>query len=98
MKLDMSAKSGEGEPTSPGDYSEEDLEDMLENYLQAKKIEADPAIFTAVKEYAISRNKMVDELFNQPAKPVKAKSLADLKSKYKEMTDPDKAKEKTEAE
>lgn len=86
MKMDMSAKpSGEDMPeTNEGEYSQEHLECMLEHVLQAKKIEADPKLFTMVKDYALSKNKMVEELFNAPSKTGTVKSLKDLKSKYDE--------------
>jgi hypothetical protein len=72
---------------------------MLESYLQAKKIEADPKVFAMVKDYAMSRNKMVEELFNAPAKTEAPKSLKDLKKKYNEkvMEDMD-SEEESEGE
>jgi hypothetical protein len=101
MKMDMSAKpSGEDMPKSnDGVYDQEHLEEMLESYLQAKKIEADPKVFAMVKDYAMSRNKMVEELFNAPAKTEAPKSLKDLKKKYNEkvMEDMD-SEEESEGE
>lgn len=101
MKMDMSAKpSGEDMPKSnDGVYDQEHLEEMLESYLQAKKIEADPKVFAMVKDYAMSRNKMVEELFNAPAKTESPKSLKDLKKKYNEkvMEDMD-SEEESEGE
>jgi hypothetical protein len=101
MKMDMSAKpSGEDMPKSnEGVYDQEHLEEMLESYLQAKKIEADPKVFAMVKDYAMSRNKMVEELFNAPAKTEAPKSLKDLKKKYNEkvMEDMD-SEEESEGE
>jgi hypothetical protein len=85
MKMDMSAKpTGENMPESnEGTYDQEHMECMLKYYLEAKKIEADPKIFAMVKDYAMSKNKMVEELFKQENKtPVK--SLKDLKTKYNE--------------
>jgi len=86
MKMDMSAKpSGEDMPKSnDGVYDQEHLEEMLESYLEAKKIEADPKLFAMIKDYAMSRNKMVEELFNTPSKAEAPKSLKDLKKKYDE--------------
>lgn len=85
MKMDMSAKpTGEDMPESnEGSYDQEHMECMLKYYLEAKKIEADPKLFAMVKDYAMSKNKMVEELFKQENKtPVK--SLKDLKTKYNE--------------
>lgn len=87
MKMDMSAKpTGENMPqTNEGTYDQEHLEEMLEHYLSAKKIEADPALFATLKDYAMSKNQMVKDLFNAPPKTTAPKSLADLKKKYNEV-------------
>jgi hypothetical protein len=84
MKMDMSAKpEGEEMPkTEEGIYDQEQMEEMLESYMQAKKIEADPKLFAMVKDYAMSKNKMVEELFKQENKATAPKSLKDLKKKY----------------
>jgi hypothetical protein len=88
MKMDMSAKPmGEGMPeTNEGTYDQEHLDCMLKNYIEAKKIEADPKLFAMVKDYAMSKNKMVEDLFNAPTK-APPKSLKDLKTKYAEVVD-----------
>ncbi len=80
----MSAKpEGEDLPKSnEGTYDQEHMEEMLESYLEAKKIEADPKLFAMVKDYAMSRNKMIEELFKQENKAEAPKSLKDLKKKY----------------
>ena len=82
--MDMSAKpEGEEMPkTEEGIYDQEHMEEMLESYLEAKKIEADPKLFAMVKDYAMSKNKMVEELFKQENKAAAPKSLKDLKKKY----------------
>jgi hypothetical protein len=84
MKMDMSAKpEGEEMPkTEEGIYDQEQMEEMLESYMEAKKIEADPKLFAMVKDYAMSKNKMVEELFKQENKATAPKSLKDLKKKY----------------
>jgi hypothetical protein len=84
MKMDMSAKpEGEDMPeTNEGNYDQEQLECMLKYYIQAKKIEADPKIFAMVKDYAMSKNKMVEELFKAGENKSEVKSLKDLKKKY----------------
>lgn len=65
MKMDMSAKpmDDDMEETNEGTYSQEQLDCMLKNYIEAKKIEADPTLFAMVKDYALSKNKMVEEMF-----------------------------------
>ena len=83
----MSAKP-ESEDMPKGEegiYDQEQMEEMLETYLEAKKIEADPKLFAMVKDYAMSRNKMVEELLKQENKATAPKSLKDLKKKYKDM-------------
>lgn len=89
MKMDMSAKpTGEDmEPTNDGNYSQEQLEEMLESFLEAKKIESDSKLMAMLKDYAMSKNKMVEELFNQPSKTAPVKSLKDLKKKYADVVE-----------
>lgn len=91
MKLDMSGKPGGEDSTgsAAGTYEQGDLECMLEHYLEAKKIEADPALLATVKDYALSKNKMISELFDQPAKNAPPKSIADLKAKYNKIVTAD---------
>lgn len=87
MKMDMSAKDMESTMTQEGDYSEHDLDCMLEKFIEAKKIESDPKLFALLKDYATSKNKMVDELFNVNRTPkAKPKSISDLK-KIKDKLD-----------
>lgn len=90
MKMDMSAKpTGEDMPkTNEGTYDQEHLECMLEHYLEAKKIEADPVLFATLKDYAMSKNKMVEDLFKSSPK-TSIKSLKDLKTKYQDMMSPE---------
>lgn len=99
MKMDMSAKPGGEDATdsAAGTYEQGDLECMLEHYIAAKKIEADPALFATLKDYAMSKNKMVAELFDQPQKSVAPKSLSDLKSKYNKLVTSD-AKSESKSE
>lgn len=95
----MSAKPmGEDMPTSnEGTYDQEHLDCMLKTYLEAKKIEADPKLFSMVKDYALSKNKMVEELFNQAPK-TSVKSLKDLKNKYKDLMMTDTEEDTSEGE
>lgn len=87
MKIDMSAKpTGDDMPKSnEGTYDQEHLEEMLEHFITAKKIEADPALLATVKDYAMSKNKMIEELFNAPSKTTPPKSLKDLKGTYDKL-------------
>lgn len=82
--MDMSAKPEGEAKTDEGIYDQEQMEEMLESYMEAKKIEADPKLFAMVKDYAMSKNKMVEELFKQENKTTAPKSLKDLKNKYNE--------------
>lgn len=90
MKMDMSAKpTGDDMPeANEGTYDQEHLECMLEQYVAAKKIEADPKLLATLKDYAMSKNKMVEELFADGPNKAPAKSLKDLKSKYNSMVEP----------
>lgn len=89
MKMDMSAKPKDTEATNEGEYSQEQMEEMLEGYIQAKKIEADPQLFSLIKNYAASKSKMVEELFNAKPKTTPPKSIKDLKSAYNSMSEED---------
>lgn len=83
MKMDMSAKpkSEEPEETGQGEYSQEQLEEMLESYVQAKKIEKDPVLMGLLKDFAKSKNRMIDELFSENVSSEKPKSISDLKKR-----------------
>lgn len=88
MKMDMSAKSKKEEPeeTGQGEYSQEQLEEMLEAFVQAKKIEKDPILMGLLKDYAKSKNRLIDELFDENVSSVgKPKSIADLKKRRAKM-------------
>ena len=87
MKMDMSAKpEGEDLPESgDGEYTQEHLECMMKSYIEAKKIEADPKLFAMVKDYAMSKNKMVEDLFKPGENKAPPKSLKDLKKKYNDI-------------
>jgi hypothetical protein len=100
MKLDMSGKPHGEDATgsAAGTYEQGDLECMLEHYLEAKKIEADPALLATVKDYALSKNRMISELFDQPAKNAPPKSLSDLKAKYNSIVTADDEDDEEEAE
>ena len=88
MKMDMSAKktSPEVEPTHEGEYSQEQLEEMLEVYTRAKKMESDPILMGLLKDYAKSKNRMIDEMFGENVgKQEKPKSIKDLKKRKAQL-------------
>lgn len=101
MKMDMSAKpetemdDEEMPSTNEGTYDQEQLECMLKYYVQAKKIEADPKILAMVKNYALSKNKMIEELFSPKDGSSSVSSIKDLKKIYNEKVMP-KEEKKTE--
>jgi len=68
------------------EVDDEEMEEMLESYLTAKKIENDPQKFAMLKEYAMSRTKMVQDLFKSDRGPkAEVKSFADMKKKKAEL-------------
>ena len=81
MKISDEAKPEGMDATNEGNYSQEQLEEMLEGFVKAKQIEADPVKLAMLKDYALSKNKAVSDLFdnNKIAPP---KSLKDLKKAY----------------
>lgn len=89
MKMDMSAKPEDSEePTNEGSYSQEQMEEMLESFVQAKKIEGDPQLLSMIKDYAMSKNKMIQELFDVNKVPPlkgKVKSVDEMKQRSKAM-------------
>lgn len=96
MKMDMSAKpeveiEEEMPSTDEGTYSQEQLDVMLRYYVQAKKIESDPKILAMVKNYAMSKNKMIEDLFKPSENKAQVSSIKDLKKKYNEKVMEDNA-------
>lgn len=90
MKVADEAKTNDntGPMSNEGTYSTEELDDMLEDFVKAKQIEADPKKLAMLKNYAISRNKAISDLFdiNRMAPP--PKSLKDLKATYDKKVAP----------
>lgn len=80
MKLDDEAKP-EDSQSQPGEYSTDELDQMLEHFVQAKTIEADPKKLAMLKDYAMSKSKQTAELFDVNNLPA-PKSLKDLKKTY----------------
>ena len=69
----------------PSEKEENDeLDCMLKHYMMAKEIESDPMKLQKLKEYAMSKNKMVEQIFKS-APTEKPKSFADLKKKKQEL-------------
>lgn len=90
MKMDTSAKPLDTEETNEGNYSQEQLDDMLEDYVRCKQIEQDPKLLAMLKDYALSKGKVINDLFGPNAgKGDKPKSLKDLKNKYNEVVSQD---------
>jgi len=70
MKIESDMKSSEdtGTESGPGEYTQEDLGEMLETVMKAKEIQSDEKVVRLLKNYAISKAKMVDQLFINPQK------------------------------
>jgi hypothetical protein len=70
MKIESDMKSSEDTSTesAPGEYTQEDLGEMLETVMKAKEIQSDEKVVRLLKDYAISKAKMVDQLFINPQK------------------------------
>lgn len=81
MKIADEAKPEGPVQSNEGSYTQEELDEMLDNFIAAKQIEADPKKLAMLKDYAISRQKVINDLFdvNKLAPP---KSLKDLKKAY----------------
>lgn len=83
MKIQDDAKpSGTGRESNDGEYTQEDLEEMLEAFIQAKHIEKDPKLLAMLKDYATSHSKMVEGLFDDNSDKPEIKSLKDVKKLY----------------
>jgi hypothetical protein len=81
VKIGDEAKPEDMQETNEGNYSQEQLEEMLEGYVRAKQIEADPQKLAMLKDYAMSKSKAVADLFDVNKTPP-PKSLKDLKKAY----------------
>lgn len=69
-------------PAETGDH--EEMEETLEAFLKAKAVEADPMKFEKLKEYAMGRNKQIEDLFKVPPKQ-EMKSFKDVKKRKQEL-------------
>ena len=99
MKVESDTKSSSEETNSeslPGEYTQEDLGEMLETVMKAKEIQSDEKVVRLLKNYAISKAKMVDQLFINPQKDamvgldklkVKAQTKANLMADSEEDDD-----------
>lgn len=54
--------------TENGDYSLEDLDEMLKTVIKAKEIQSDEKTVRLLKDYATSKAKHIDQLFVNPQK------------------------------
>lgn len=82
MKIADEAKpEGSQSSTNEGSYSQEELDDMLEDFVRAKQIESDPKKLAMLKSYALSRSQAIADLFDVNKLPA-PKSLKDLKKAY----------------
>jgi hypothetical protein len=86
MKMDMSAKpemvDDELPKSNEGTYDQDELETMLRHFVEGKKIESDSKVLAMVRNYALSKNKMIEGLFKPSENKAPVNSLKDLKTKY----------------
>lgn len=91
MKVESDTKSSEDtkSESGPGEYTQEDLGEMLSTVIKAKEIQSDEKVVKLLKDYAVSKAKHIDQLFvNPPADAmvgldklkVKAQTKANLAS------------------
>lgn len=83
MKINDEGKPEGSESVAAGEYTQEQLDEMLENFISAKQIEADPKKLAMLKDYATSKSKAIADLFSENNRPP-VKSLKDLKKAYNE--------------
>jgi len=80
MNEDMKPESEMGDLTKPGEYSTEQMDEMLEHLMAAKQMEKDSAIMAMLKNHAMSKKDMMTEFLDgAPSEKVKPKSIKDLK-------------------
>lgn len=70
-----------------GIYSDEELQEKLDILMEAKKIEKDTKLMTAVKEFARGKHQALGEMVSQGENkaPKKPMSLDDLRKKANAM-------------
>lgn len=83
MKINDEGKPEGTDEASPGEYTQDQLDEMLEHFIASKQIEADPKKLALLRDYAMSKNKAISDLFDVNNRPP-VKSLKDLKKKYNE--------------
>ena len=71
------------EMSNAGEYTSEQLDEMLEHFIEAKRVEADPKKLAMLRKYAQGKQKEVLDLFDVNNVPP-PKSLKDLKKTYAE--------------
>jgi len=70
MKIESDTKSSEETKSEslPGEYTQDDLHEMLETVMKAKEIQSDEKVVKLLKDYAVSKARLVDQLFINPQK------------------------------
>jgi hypothetical protein len=70
MKIESDIKSTKetGSETGTGDYTLEDLDEMLKTVIKAKEIQSDEKTVRLLKDYASSKARHIDQLFINPQK------------------------------
>jgi hypothetical protein len=87
MKMVDEAKaSDESSPSNAGEYTQEDLEEMLEMFVKVKQIESDPKKLKMLRDFATSREQTITDLFDVNNVPP-VKSLKDLKKIYNDKVE-----------
>lgn len=79
MMMDMKPESEMGDMTKPGEYTTEQMDDMLEDYVKAKMMEKDSSIMAMLKNHAAMKKQMMDEFLSMNPDKGKPKSIKDLK-------------------
>ena len=79
MNIDMLDQKPTGtEKTDDGNYSHEQLDEMLEHFIMMKGIEADPQKLNMLKKHAQMKSKMMTDMFEKGDKAT-IRSIGDLK-------------------
>lgn len=70
MKIESDIKSTDKteSTTVNGEYSNEDLDEMLKTVIKAKEIQSDEKTVRLLKDYASSKARHIDQLFVNPQK------------------------------
>lgn len=89
MKMDMTAGiKPKDSDTYDGEVSQDDMDCMLNHLIAAKKIESDPVLFQKVKDYAASKNKMIDAMLENESVDYEEKAEKEEKEDSEESVKP----------